>query len=187
MRLRKSWQAPWPPAFSIVPAGVALGWGRMLGARQNKGGCGWEPSAAAPASAAAATCGPRPLTTRREGWAAALSAPRLPAWYLVRTPPWQDRVHVPPLRLTAHCSALCACLLTSPPFLLPYVRPQVVTPHLNLGPFITRAPITVRLGTPAIRVHAMFVSLSLRWVLGCWSDGPCADAGLLSAAGLLGC
>ena len=43
---------------------------------------------------------------------------------------------------------------------------QALTPHLNLGTFLNRAPMTVRLDTPAIRVHAMFVSLSLRWVGG---------------------
>jgi hypothetical protein len=39
---------------------------------------------------------------------------------------------------------------------------QAVAHHLNLQPYLNRAPATVRLDTPATRVHAMFVSLSLR-------------------------
>jgi chloride channel 7 len=39
---------------------------------------------------------------------------------------------------------------------------QDVPPYLNLDPFLNQAPVTVRLATPAMRVHAMFVSLSLR-------------------------
>lgn len=41
---------------------------------------------------------------------------------------------------------------------------QAVTPHINLAPYLNRAPATVRLETPATRVHAMFVSLSLRHI-----------------------
>lgn len=50
-------------------------------------------------------------------------------------------------------------------------HPQEVEPHLNLAPFLNRAPATVRLETPATRVHSMMLSLSLRWVLCivcCW-------------------
>lgn len=39
---------------------------------------------------------------------------------------------------------------------------QSVTPHLSLGPFMDTAPMAVRLDTPATRVHALFVGLSLR-------------------------
>jgi hypothetical protein len=60
------------------------------------------------------------------------------------------------------CSPLS--LACAPPPCLPPVCLQAVVPHINLGPFLNRAPITVRLDTPAIRVHAMFVSLSLRCV-----------------------
>ncbi|KAL4442514.1 hypothetical protein ABPG77_005098 [Micractinium sp. CCAP 211/92] len=42
---------------------------------------------------------------------------------------------------------------------------QPVTLHLNLGPFMDTAPMSVRLDTPATRVHALFVSLSLRHLL----------------------
>lgn len=40
---------------------------------------------------------------------------------------------------------------------------QEVEPHLNLRPFLNRAPMAVRLDTPATRVHSMLLSLSLRW------------------------
>ncbi|PRW45494.1 family transporter: chloride ion channel [Chlorella sorokiniana] len=42
---------------------------------------------------------------------------------------------------------------------------QEVEPHLNLGPFLNRAPATVRLETPATRVHSMMLSLSLRHIV----------------------
>lgn len=42
---------------------------------------------------------------------------------------------------------------------------QPVTPHLSLGPFMDTAPMAVRLDTPAPRVHALFVGLSLRHLL----------------------
>lgn len=42
---------------------------------------------------------------------------------------------------------------------------QAIVPHINLGPYLNRAPATVRLETPATRVHAMFVSLSLRHIV----------------------
>ena len=40
---------------------------------------------------------------------------------------------------------------------------QAVAPHLNLAPFMSAAPMAVRLDTPATRCWAMLVSLSLRW------------------------
>lgn len=54
--------------------------------------------------------------------------------------------------------ANCACATTPKT-----PNPQEVEPHLNLGPFLNRAPATVRLETPATRVHSMMLGLSLRW------------------------
>lgn len=59
---------------------------------------------------------------------------------------------------------------TAHPSTLP-TRSQEVEPHLNLAPFLNRAPATVRLETPATRVHSMMLSLSLRWglcIVCCW-------------------
>ena len=67
---------------------------------------------------------------------------------------------------------------------------QEVEPHLNLAPFLNRAPATVRLETPATRVHSMMLSLSLRW--GCswlllvWA-GTIAAPGITSVQGIVPC
>lgn len=65
------------------------------------------------------------------------------------------------VRLSARQPAAAVPVGVLPPrHLAPDV--QDVPPYLNLDPFLNQAPVTVRLATPAMRVHAMFVSLSLR-------------------------
>ena len=47
---------------------------------------------------------------------------------------------------------------------------QAVEPYLNLGPYMSLAPASVRLATPAAHVHSLLLGLSLRRVM-CGPDG----------------